>query len=57
MDRGWFDVTLPSSCLSAFEYFEYLLTLSRRGLILPASDLIQYVCTLFAMLELCDSKN
>ena len=29
---------------SAFECFEYLLVLSHGGLMLPASDLTQYVC-------------
>ena len=35
---------------SAFEFFEYFLTLSCRGLTLPASDLTQHVCISFAML-------
>ena len=38
-----------------FESFEYLLTLSSGGLTLPAYDLTKYVCTSFAMLELCDN--
>ena len=38
---------------SAFECFDCLLTLSRGGLTLPASDLTHYVCKSFAVLELC----
>ena len=39
---------------SAFGCFECFLALSRTGLSLPASDMTQYVCKSFALLELCD---
>ena len=37
------------------ETYDYLLKLSRGGLTLPASDLTDYVCKSFAMLELCET--
>ena len=46
-------VTSESDC--HFEKFEYLLKLSRGGLLLPSTDLSQYVCKAFAMLDVAQN--
>ena len=52
--RKYFIFVPEAESYSAFECFEYLLTLPRGGLTLPSTDLAQYVCKAFSMLELCN---
>ena len=46
-------VTSESDC--HFEKFEYLLKLSRGGLLLPSTDLSKYVCKASAMLDVAQN--